>query len=60
MATNPYVQYQVDYIKAHFRQVVIKISKEKESDLIAWLEGKESMQQYIKDLIRQDMEKHST
>lgn len=54
-----YVKYQSDYIRDHLRQIMVKISKEKEADLIEWLESKESMQAYIKDLIRQDMEKNS-
>lgn len=40
------------------RQVMIKLDREKEADIIEWLTGKESMQAYIKSLIRADMEKN--
>jgi hypothetical protein len=39
------------------RQVMIKLDREKEADIIEWLTGKESMQAYIKSLIRQDMKR---
>lgn len=38
------------------RQVVIRLDREKEADLLSHLESKESMQAYIKELIRKDME----
>ena len=38
------------------RQVVIRLDREKEADILAYLESKESMQAYIKELIRKDME----
>ena len=38
------------------RQVVIRLDREKEADILAHLESKESMQAYIKELIRNDME----
>lgn len=38
------------------RQIVIRIDREKEADILGWLEGKESMQAYIKELIRNDMQ----
>ena len=37
------------------RQVVIRLDREKEADILAHLESKESMQAYIKELIRKDM-----
>lgn len=48
-------KYHAEYVKTHLRQVLIKINKEKEADMIAWLESKDNMQSYIKDLIRKDM-----
>lgn len=37
------------------RQVVIRLDREKDGDILAWLESKPSMQRYIKDLIEVDM-----
>lgn len=47
---------QNKYIKEHYRRWQIKCHKTYESDLVAFLENKENVQAYIKELIRKDME----
>ena len=37
------------------RQVIIRINRTTEADILAWLEKANNMQQYIKDLIAADM-----
>ena len=52
-------QYQRDAVRKYSlgqKEVKIRLNKEKEKDMITWLERKESMQAYIKGLIRADMQ----
>lgn len=51
-------QYQANYIKENMKRVEIKIDKRNCQDMIDWLNGKDNVQAYIKDLIRKDMEAH--
>lgn len=44
------------YIKKT-RQVMIRLNPDTDADMIAWLEKQESMNAYIKELIRMDMNK---
>lgn len=39
------------------RQIVVRFDKDKDADILSHLESQESMQKYIKDLIRKDMER---
>ena len=52
-------QYNIDYIKANQRQFMLKVNRIHEADMVEWLEGKENVQAYLKQLIREDMEKQS-
>jgi len=52
-------QYNIDYIKANQRQFMLKVNRIHEADMIEWLEGKKNVQAYLKQLIREDMEKQS-
>ncbi|WP_282191912.1 hypothetical protein [Adlercreutzia caecimuris] len=45
------------YIKNNMRQFVLRFHREKEAEEIAFLESKENVTQYIKQLIRDDMRK---
>lgn len=50
-------QYNIDYIKANQRQFMLKVNRNIDPDMIAWLESKDNVQAYLKELIRADMEK---
>ena len=50
-------QYNIDYIKANQRQFMLKVNRNIDPDMIAWLESKDNVQAYMKELIRADMEK---
>ena len=58
-------EYQNEYMKAYnkenIRQVRIPFNQRNEDDktLWGWLEGMESKQTYIKNLIRQDMKERN-
>ena len=49
-------QYNLDYVKNYQRQFTLKCNRKTETDLVEWLESQESIQTYLKDLIRKDME----
>lgn len=51
-------QYDSNYVKANVRQFMVKVSRIYEPELITWLESKENVAQYIRDLVRKDMEQH--
>lgn len=48
-------EYQKRYVKDHYTNFTIVMSKEKDKDLIAHLQAKENKSEYIKELIRRDM-----
>ena len=50
-------QYNIDYVKSNIRQFMVKVSRVHEPEMIEWLESKDSIQSYIRELIRADMEK---
>lgn len=50
---------QAAYDKENCRRVVVRVNREKEADIISWLENKPSMQGYIKALIAADLEKEA-
>ena len=50
-------QYNIDYIKANQRQFMLKVNRNIDPDMVAWLESKDNVQAYLKELIRADMEK---
>lgn len=52
-------QYNIEYIREHYRQYMVKVNKGTETDIIEWLATKKNVQQYIKDLIRADMDKQA-
>lgn len=49
-------QYDMEYIKQYQRQFMLKVNRKTESDLLEWLESRDSFQTYVKNLIRKDME----
>ena len=50
-------EVQCKYIKANYRSYGFKLHKTYEPEMIDFLEKKENLQQYIKELIKRDMEK---
>lgn len=54
---NRKTEYDLAYAKQNIRRVTIGFNRNTDSDLIDYVESIENMQKYLKDLIRQDMEK---
>lgn len=52
-------QYEIDYIKQNQRQFMLKVNRKLDPDMVEWLEGQPSVQTYLKELIRKDMESKS-
>lgn len=44
-----------NYIREHYRSFSIRYNRDKEADLVAWLESVGDYKQYITRLIRADM-----
>lgn len=56
-ATNKQKAYIIDYNQKNYRQISLKFHREYEADELQHLEKQENISQYIKGLIRKDMEK---
>lgn len=44
-----------DYIREKYRQIVLKLDKEKDQQVIAKLEEQDSMTAYVRELINEDL-----
>lgn len=44
------------YDKANTKQIALKLNKNTDADILAWLEAEQNVQGYIKSLIRKDIE----
>ena len=53
-------QYNTDYVRNYQRQFMLKVNRKNDPDMVDWLESKESIQAYLKELIRKDMERTSS
>lgn len=51
--------YQVNYNKETYRAFFFRASKVHEVEIIDWLEAKDNLSGYIKDLVIKDMEKNN-
>ena len=51
--------YDKGYIKENQRQFMLKVNRIHDADMVTWLESQSSIQTYLKNLIRTDMEKNS-
>ena len=49
-------KYRNDYNKEKYKSVSIRFHKEKDKDIITWLESKESIKDYIIELINKDID----
>ena len=59
MATKKDI-YDNNYIKENQRQFLFKVNRKNEPEMVEWLESKEHIQSYIKQLIRDDMNRSNT
>lgn len=50
-------QYQTEYNKKRYRMFGIRMLNEADADLIKYLESKDNLNTYLKELIRKDMNK---
>lgn len=53
-----YAEYQDNYQKENIRQFKLKVNKKTEPELFDWLEGKQNIQGYLKELVRKDMKEN--
>ena len=53
-------QYNADYVKKYQRQFMLKVNRNTDPEMVAWLESQENVQSYLKGLIRQDMNRKSS
>lgn len=44
-----------DYIREKYRQIVLKLDREKDKEIIGKLEQQDSMTAYVRDLINEDL-----
>ena len=58
MATQSLMKYKAKYEKENVRQILLKLNRKTEPELLAWVEKLDNIQGYIKSLILADMEKH--
>ena len=45
-----------EYIREKYRQIVLKLDKEKDKEIIGKLEQQDSMTAYVRDLIKEDLQ----
>lgn len=50
-------KYRANWVKESKRRFEIRVDVKKEQDIVSWLESKENINIYIKELIRKDMVK---
>ena len=50
-------KYNVDYSKQNYRVINFKLHVEKDRELLAWLDSRETLKAYLVDLIKEDMDK---
>lgn len=55
MKTPAQKRAQSKYEKKNIKRVVVKLNTKHDADIIEHLEGKDSVNAYIKELIRKDM-----
>jgi hypothetical protein len=51
------MEYLNQYEKENIRQIRLKINRKTEPELLEWIEKQGNIQGYIKQLIREDMER---
>lgn len=58
MASEAQIRTQAKYDRANTKQVAIKLNRNTDADILAWLASIGNVQGYIKRLIREDMASH--
>lgn len=58
MASEAQIRAQAKYDRANTKQVAIKLNRNTDADILAWLASVSNVQGYIKRLIREDMASH--
>ena len=51
--------YRTAYVKEHYRQFNVKLSRTHHDDVIKWMEAHDNLVQYITDLVRKDLLRES-
>lgn len=57
MTTEAQKRAQAKYDKANTTQIILKLNKKTDADILEKLQGVDNRQGYIKELIRQDLER---
>ena len=52
-----YQDYNTSYVKANIRQFMLKVNRKLDPEMVDFLESKDNVQAYLKELIKADMEK---
>lgn len=52
-----YQDYNINYVKANIRQFMLKVNRKLDPEMVDFLESKDNVQAYLKELIKADMEK---
>lgn len=55
--TPSQAQAQAKWDKTNIRRVVLKLVRTTDADILEWMESKDNMQGYLKNLIREDMKR---
>ena len=55
--TPSQAEAQARWDKENIRRVVLKLVRTTDADILEWMESKENMQGYLKNLIREDMKR---
>ena len=51
------LDYQKEFFTSHYRVFRINAEREKDKDIIEWLESKGNINEYLKSLIRNDIKR---
>lgn len=55
--TPKQAEAQARWDRENIRRVVLKLVRTTDADILEWMESKENMQGYLKNLIREDMKR---
>lgn len=60
MKSDKQKAYDAKYLKENTRQFMLKVSRIHDPDMVDWLESKGNINQYLKQLIKEDMQKQQS
>lgn len=58
MISEAQAKANAKYVKENQRQIMVKVNRKTEPEMLKWIEQHDNLQGYIKSLILADMEKH--